>query len=603
MKYKSIGEMFFAKREISPKDVAYKFKENGEWKSLTYEYVIDESEKIAAGLASLGITKGDKVAIVSANRIEWALIDYAVVSLGAILVTIYPSLLKEQVQYILNDSEAKVVFAENDIQTTKINETRPKLNHIKNFVLIDTKHSAVSDPWKGLDTLIDLGAKHLEMNPDTVIDAMKKVTLDDWLTIIYTSGTTGEPKGAILTHSNILSNIESGISVLAITNSDVFLSFLPLSHVLERMAGHYLAYYCGVIIAYAESIEAVPVNMGEIKPTVMISVPRLYEKMYARVIENVELGSAVKQKIFHWAVGVGGQYVNKIMNKKSISGVLQFKRNLAYKLVFSKLSARVGGRIRFMISGGAPLAQEIAEFFGAAGIMILEGYGLTETSPLISVNTLDNFCFGTVGPPAPGVQVKIADDGEILAKGPNIMVGYYKKEAETKEVIDKDNWFYTGDIGHIDDNGFLKITDRKKNILVTAGGKNIAPQPVENTMITSKYIDQFLMIGDKRKFCSAVIVASEESLSKWADAKGLKYTNYEELVSLPGVNELIAAEIDRLSAGLASYETIKKFIIAKAPFTIESGELTPSLKIKRKEVINNYQKEIDALYAESSNND
>jgi len=598
MKYNSIGEMFFAKRDISPKDVAYKFKENGEWKSLTYEYVMDETEKIAAGLASLGIAKGDRVAIISANRIEWALTDYAVVSLGAILVTIYPSLLKEQVQYILNDSEAKVVFAENDIQTTKVNEVKEKVPTLKNFILIDIKNSSLSDPWKGLDSLIDLGAKHLEMNPDTVSNAIKQVSLDDWLTLIYTSGTTGEPKGAILTHGNLLSNIESGISVLPITNSDVFLSFLPLSHVLERMAGHYLAYYCGTVIAYAESIEAVPVNMGEIQPTVMISVPRLYEKMYGRVLENVELGSGIKQKIFHWAVGVGGQYINKIMHKKSISSVLQFKKNLAYKLVFSKLAARVGGRIRFMISGGAPLAQEIAEFFGAAGIMILEGYGLTETSPLISVNTLDNFRFGSIGKPAPGVDVKIAEDGEILAKGPNIMVGYYKKEAETKEVIDSDGWFHTGDIGHIEDDGYLKITDRKKNILVTAGGKNIAPQPVENTMVTSKYIEQFLMIGDKRKFCSAVVVAFEETLAKWADAKEQKYENYEELVSLPGVHELIAAEIDRLSAGLASYESIKKFIIAKAPFTIESGELTPSLKVKRKDVVKNYQKEIDALYAE-----
>ena len=382
MKYKSIGEMFFAKRDISPKDVAFKYKENGEWKSLTYEFVINESEKIAAGLASLGIKKGDKIAIISANRIEWALIDYAVVSLGAILVTIYPSLLKEQVRYILNDSEAKIVFAENDIQTTKVNEVREKVHGLNNYILIDTKNSSLNDPWKGLDTLAELGAKHLEMNPDIVSNAVKQTSLDDWLTIIYTSGTTGEPKGAILTHGNLLSNIESGISVLPITNSDVFLSFLPLSHVLERMAGHYLAYYCGVVIAYAESIEAVPVNMGEIKPTVMISVPRLYEKMYSRVIENVDLGSAVKKKIFNWAVGVGSQYINKVMYKKSIGSVLQVKKNLAYKLVFSKLAERVGGRIRFMISGGAPLAQEIAEFFGAAGIMILEGYGLTETSPL-----------------------------------------------------------------------------------------------------------------------------------------------------------------------------------------------------------------------------
>lgn len=595
MKYKSIGEMFFAKRTESPDKIAYKFKEGGEWKSINFKDAVDKGEKIAAGLSSFGIKKGDKIAIVSSNRLEWALIDYASVSLGAVLVTIYPSLLKEQVHYILNDSEAKVVFAEDDIQMDKINAAKEKLTSLTNFITIDVKTSKVDAPWQGLDKLIDAGTSALENDSNCVANLLAKVSSDDWLTLIYTSGTTGEPKGAILTHGNLLSNIEGGLQCLSVGPDDTFLSFLPLSHVFERMAGHYLAYFAGATVAYAESIEAVPVNMGEIHPTIMASVPRLYEKMYARVLENVELGSAAKQKIFHWAVGVGRQYIHKIMYKQPIGGLLQFKRNIAYKLVFSKLAARVGGKIRFMISGGAPLSGEIAEFFGSAGIMILEGYGLTETSPLITINTLDDFRYGFVGKAGPGIELKIAKDGEILAKGPNIMVGYYKKEADTKEVIDSDGWFHTGDIGHLED-GFLKITDRKKNILVTAGGKNIAPQPIESNMVTSKYIEQFLMIGDRRKFCSAVIVGAEEPLQKWADAKGLKYDNYAELVALPGVEELVSADIDRLSAGLASYETVKKFILATAPFSIETGELTPSMKVKRKEVIKNYQKEIDAMY-------
>jgi len=595
MKYNSIGEMFFAKRTDSPEKTAYMFKESGEWKSVSFKDVVERAEKIAAGLSSSGIKKGDKVAIVSANRLEWALIDYATVSLGAVLVTIYPSLLKEQVQYILNDSESKAVFAEDDIQMEKINAVKDKLSELKNFITIDVKNSKIDAPWQGIDKLMDSGATTLESDPNCVANAISEVKTDDWLTLIYTSGTTGEPKGAILTHGNLLSNVEGGLQSLSVGPDDTFLSFLPLSHVFERMAGHYLAFYAGSTIAYAESIDAVPANMGEIKPTIMASVPRLYEKMYARVLENVELGSGAKQKIFHWAVGVGRQYIHKIMYKQPVGGLLQFKRNLAYKLVFSKLAERVGGRIRFMISGGAPLSGEIAEFFGSAGIMILEGYGLTETSPLITVNTLDAFRYGFVGKVAPGIEVKIADDGEILAKGPNIMVGYYKKEAETKEVINTDGWFHTGDIGHLED-GFLKITDRKKNILVTAGGKNIAPQPIESNMVTSKYMEQFLMLGDKRKFCSAVIVAAEEPLQKWADAKGLAYNNFAELVALPGVEDLVSAEIDRLSAGLASYETIKKFILATAPFTIESGELTPSMKVKRKVVISNYQNEITAMY-------
>ncbi|MGD9899547.1 MAG: long-chain fatty acid--CoA ligase, partial [Calditrichaceae bacterium] len=274
-----------------------------------------------------------------------------------------------------------------------------------------------------------------------------------------------------------------------------------------------------------------------------------------------------------------------------------FKRNLAYKLVFHKLSERVGGRLRFFISGGAPLSADIAEFFGAAGIYVLEGYGLTETSPVISVNTLEKFRFGTVGPVIPNVEVKIADDGEILTRGNHVMVGYYKKEADTKEAIEPDGWFHTGDIGLITDEGMLKITDRKKNIIVTSGGKNIAPQMIENLLITCKYIEQSMVVGDKRKFCTAVIVCTEEPLAKWAKSKNLKYKNYEELISLPGVNELIRSEIDKLSSTLASYETIKKFFVSPAPFSIDTGELTPSLKVKRKVVEEKYRKEIDQMYA------
>ncbi len=596
MKYNSLGAMFMAKRTDMPHKIAYKYKQDGKWLSVTYDGAVTMGERIAAGLLAEGVKRGDKVAIVSSNQLEWAIIDYAVLSLGAVLVTVYPSLLREQVQYIVNDSEAVAIFALDQTQVQKINDVKEGLTSAKSFYIIDYKNTEAKDYWKGLDTLMEEGTERLTKEPGIVSDTIATVSADDWATIIYTSGTTGEPKGAILTHGNMLSNVEAGLECLSVGPDDTFLSFLPLSHVFERMAGHFLPYYSGATIAYAESIDLVPVNMGEINPTIMISVPRLYEKMYARVLENVELGSGAKQKIFHWAVGVGRKYVNKISNKQSINPVLQIKRNLAYKLVFSKLSERVGGKIRFFVSGGAPLSPEIAEFFGAAGLIILEGYGLTETSPLITVNKMEKFRFGTVGPAAPGVEVKIAEDGEICAKGPNIMVGYYKKEAETKEVIDDDGWFHTGDIGHLDEDGFLKITDRKKNILVTAGGKNIAPQPIEGMMITSKYIEQCTMIGDKRKFCSAVIVPTEETLQKWADAKGLKYANYKELVKLPGVKELLLTEIDRLSGNVARYEKIKNIVVATAPFSIETGELTPSLKVKRKVVVQEYSAEIEAIY-------
>ncbi len=601
MKYRNLGDMFLAKLKEFPDKIAYMFKKDGAWQSVTYAQVVERGKKIAAGLASLGIKKGDRVAVVSANRLEWALIDHASQCLGIVLVPIYPSLLKEQIQYILNDSEAKVVFSENDIQCEKIKAVKEKLKFGKHFYIIDTETTKPHDFWKGLAELESEGEKLLKDSPDNVEKENQAVKEDDWATIIYTSGTTGEPKGAVLTHKNLLSNVESALQVVEVSEKDVFLSFLPLSHVFERMAGHFLAFYCNTTIAYAESIDSVAENMGEIRPTVMTAVPRLYEKMYARVLENVEQGSAVKQKIFRWAVGVGQKYVAKQSKNQKIGAALQAKRNLAYKLVFKKLSERVGGRLRFFISGGAPLSPEIAQFFGAAGLMILEGYGLTETSPVLAVNRLDKFKFGTVGPIVPGVEVKIEEDGEICAKGPNIMVGYFKKEADTKEVIDEQGWFHTGDIGFIDEDGMLKITDRKKNIIVTSGGKNIAPQAIENIMITSKYIEQCMVIGDQRKYCSALIAISEEAFGKWAEAKNITYSNYQELVKMPGVEDMISAEIDRLSGGLASYETIKKFYLVPKLFSIESGELTPSLKTKRKVVIENYKDEIENMYKESNN--
>ena len=588
--------MFFSKRKTYPEKTAYMFKQEGTWQEVTFKDAVDRAEKICAGFASLGIKKGDAIAIVSQNRIEWALSDYAAVSLGALLIPIYPSLLPDQVKYILNDSEAKVVIAEDQSQLKKIEAVRNELVYTNNFFILDSEGKDLPANWEDYKSLEDKSKSILENEPGFVLNQIEQVGADDWATIIYTSGTTGEPKGAILTHKNLISNIENATSVLHVYDTDVLLSFLPLSHIFERMAGHYLSCYHSCTVAYAESIDAVAQNLGEIKPTLMISVPRLYEKIYARVIDSVESGSPVKRKIFYWALGVGKEYINLVMDKKPIPGMLNIKQKLAFKLVFHKLHERVGGNTRFFVSGGAPLSAEIAEFFGAAGIKILEGYGLTETSPVISLNLEDNFRFGTVGLIAPNVEVKIADDGEILTRGDHVMVGYFKKEEETKEAIDQDGWFHTGDIGIIEEHGLLKITDRKKNIIVTSGGKNIAPQPIENRLITSQYIEQALVIGDKRKFCTGIIVPSEENIKSRAEEFKLNFSNYTEMVALPEVDKLIYAEVERLTEGLASYETIKNFIFAKQPFTIESGELTPSLKVKRNVVEKNYADEIDKMY-------
>ncbi|MEJ2544815.1 MAG: long-chain fatty acid--CoA ligase [Calditrichaceae bacterium] len=597
MKFKNLGDMFFSKRKTYSDKTAYMYKKEGTWQEVTFKEAVDKVEKISAGFASLGIKKGDAIAIVSQNRLEWAQTDYAAVSLGALLVPIYPSLLPDQIKYILNDSEAKIAIVEDQSQLQKVESVKSELTHTKHFFILDSEGKELPAEWKKYESLVEKGETVLKNDSDFVIKQIDKVASDDWATIIYTSGTTGEPKGAILTHKNLLSNIESATSVLDVYDTDVFLSFLPLSHIFERMAGHYLSCYHGCTVAYAESIDAVAQNLTEIKPTVMVSVPRLYEKIYARVIDNVESGPPLKRKIFYWALGVGKEYINLVMEHKSVPGFLSVKQKLAHKLVFHKLHDRVGGRTRFFVSGGAPLSADIAEFFGAAGIKILEGYGLTETSPVIAVNLENDYRFGTVGPIVPGVEVKIADDGEILTRGDHVMVGYFKKEEETKEAIDEEKWFHTGDIGIIDDRKMLKITDRKKNIIVTSGGKNIAPQPIENMLITSQYIEQALVIGDKRKFCSAIIVPSEESLKSWAKENSINFSNYAEMIALSDVNDLIKSDIEKVTTGLASYESIKTFIFAKTPFTIETGELTPSLKIKRNIVEKNYAEEIDKIYA------
>ena len=589
--------MFFSNRTNYPDKIAYKYKKNGQWLSITFKEAVDKVEQIAAALDSLGIKKGDKVAIMSPSRFEWAFTDYATVSLGAVLAPIYPTLLAEQALYILNDSESMLLIVSDETQVDKIKSIRERLKYTSYFYIMDKKDSNIENLWQNFDSLIKTGQDILNKNDDVVSKILNDIKSTDLATIIYTSGTTGEPKGAMLTHKNFLSNIENGSKVFTFYPDDTLLSFLPLSHIFERMAGHYLTCYHSLQIAYAESIEKVPENLLEIKPTLMISVPRLYEKIYAKVLENVESGSPVKRKIFYWALRVGRDYIKKIMYHKPVSGSLQFKKNIANKLVFSKLAERLGGKIRFMISGGAPLSAEIAEFFGAAGLYILEAYGLTETSPAISLSQVDKFKYGTVGPVIPNVEVKIAEDGEILSRGEHIMLGYYNKDAETKEVIDEKGWFHTGDIGHLDDDGFLVITDRKKNIIVTSGGKNIAPQPIENKLVINKFIEQVVVIGDNRNYCTAVIVLAKEPLIKWLNENNIEQPDFKEINGNDKVRELIRLEIDKNTTNLARYETIKDFYLTTDVFTIENDMLTPTLKVKRKVVEEKHKDEINKMYS------
>ncbi len=601
MEIKTVCDMYFDIVNNYPDHVLFKYKKDGVYVGVKASEVKEIVENLANGLISLGVKKDGKVAIISHNRVEWAYTDLAIVTSAAVTVSIYPTLLGHQAAYIINDSDAEVIFVENMLQFEKISEVWkdcPKLKYI--VVMDDTKIDR--ENVYTFSEIQELGKKFKKENPDEYKNRYTSVKPEDLLTLIYTSGTTGEPKGVMLTHSNLVTNVvDSTKHVLKERATDkdlVALSFLPLSHSLERMAGYYLMLYNKATIAYAESIDTVAQNMLEVRPTCMVSVPRLYEKIYAKVLDSALSAGGLKKKIFLWATKIGSEVVKLRVQGKSPSGMLAFKYGIAKKLVFSKLKEKTGGRLWFFISGGAPLGKEIAEFFLAADLIILEGYGLTETSPVISVNTFEKIKPGTVGTPIPNVEVKIAEDGEILCKGPNVMKGYYKKPEATEEAIDKDGWFHTGDIGLIDEDGFLIITDRKKEIIVTSGGKNVAPQPIENALKASKYITQAVLIGDKRKYISALIVPDFDVLTKWAKQNGIEFSSNEELIEKQLVKDLIQKEVDKVNQDLARYEQVKKFALLPQELTQDGGELTPTLKVKRRVVNEKYKDIIDGLYAE-----
>jgi long-chain acyl-CoA synthetase len=572
-----------------------KRKVKDKYEGITYDELKIETDLFAYGLASLGVKRGDKVAIISENRPEWVYSDLAILSLGGIDVPLYPSLTAESVEFILNNSESVGVIVSNKLQLNKVLKIRNKCRDLKFIIVLNEKDKL--EEIDALYTFMEVQQKGTELqrsNPDMIKQSIRNINENDLCTIIYTSGTTGEPKGVMLTHKNIISNVQSALRTFPIDHNDVFLSFLPLCHIFERMGGYYTAFSSGGTICYAETIETVAQNLIEVKPTIMTSVPRLFERIYSKIIKNVESQPASKQKIFFWAIDVGKKYAAA---KKSghIPMILSAQHKLADKLVYHKLREKTGGNLRFFISGGAALPRELGEFFEAVDILILEGYGLTESSPVISANRIDDYKFGSVGKPFPGIQVKIAPDGEILAKGPNIMQGYYKNRKETNEAL-KDGWLYTGDIGIFDADGFLVITDRKKHLFKTTTGKYIAPTPIENLFLSSKYIDQFVLIGDKRMFLSALIVPDFEALKEYADSNNIPYEKLEDLAKSDKVYDLIEKEMSGIQKKLANYERVRKFILLDHQFSLETGEITPSLKIKRKFVEERYANLIDEMY-------
>ena len=582
MNNQTIAEMFIERTKISHDKIANIFKIDGKWKSATYGDVRREVTNLAAGLVSIGVQKGDRVAILASNRPQWAYADYAIACLGGVSVTIYPTLTADSSAYILNDSKSKIIFVENAEQSEKVRSVESQIPTLEKVIVMDNDVSGGRNEIGFLE-LQNVGKEQEDFD---LLEKTTQVTQDDLLTLIYTSGTTGNPKGVMLTHKNLCTNIIGGLSAIDVLDGDRFLSFLPLSHSFERMVGHFTSFWSGAEMAYAQSLETVAEDMIATSPTIMAAMPRLFEKVYAKMLNNVEKEGGLKKKIFNWAIDVGKNSVK--------TGKKGFKFAIADKLVFSKLKAKLGGKLRFFVSGGAPLSQSIGEFFEYANVLILEGYGLTETSPVLTCNRLEQYKFGTVGKPLANVEIKIDDDGEILAKGPNIMKGYYNLPEKTENVFTEDDWFKTGDIGFLDDDDFLTITDRKKNLIVTSGGKNIAPQPMENALVLSPFIEQILVIGDKRNFISALIVPSFEKIK--SDFAGFADAPNAEIIKDEKIYSIVESDVNRLQAHFNKFEQVKKILLLSEEFSIENGMLTPTLKVKRKEAEQHYAEQIDQLY-------
>ncbi|HVG10603.1 MAG TPA: long-chain fatty acid--CoA ligase [Thermoanaerobaculia bacterium] len=565
------------------------YKVGGKYQPVSTAELVDRVRRLAKALEELGVQPGDRIALMAENGPHWPTVDFAGLCIGAVVVPIYPTLLPDQSSYIAKNCGAKVVVAETTNHLEGFLAHADDLPDVQQFVLI--KGESANPRVVSLDSLLARGAGN---DPARFEEKARAIKPDDLATFIYTSGTTGTPKGVMLTHRNIASNVVSAMQLVDIKGEYTALSFLPLSHSFERTVD-YCYFYKGCTIAYAESVATVAQNLMEVKPQIFVSVPRVYEKVLAKVQEGVASGSPIKQKIFGWAIGVGRNALPKRL--KLQSGGVQL--GLADKLVFSKIQERLGGKFRFALSGGAPLARDVAEFFWGAGIPIYEGYGLSETAPVLTVNAPGAVKLGTVGRPLPGVEIRIAPDGEILAKGPNIMKGYWNMPEATAEVIDSEGWFHTGDIGEVDPEGFLRITDRKKELIINAYGKNIAPAPIENSLKSSRFIGQAVVIGDRRKFLSALLVPDFDALKPWAERQGIGAGSNQDLIQNAQVRALIAQEIANVNSGLASFEKVVAWDLLPEEWTLETGELTPTQKVKRRVINQKYGDILERLYQES----
>jgi len=571
----------------------------GRIEALSSKEVFERIRDLSLGLGSLGVSSGDRVAMVAESRPEWLLSDLAILAAGGVTVPIYPTLSASGAKYILQDSAAKVLVVSTRLQLDKVQEVRHQLPSLEAVIVMDEAAATGSPSVLPLSELATRG--HARMTGEwgtgrAFRDATRLIKPEQLATIIYTSGTTGEPKGVMLSHGNLVANLIASARVLSVSEDDVALSFLPLSHAFERMVA-YVYLLCGVGIIFAESFETIGRDINLVRPTILTGVPRVYEKLHARIMEKGLSEVGLKRSLFQWAVNVGIANGHATLRGQSPRLLTSLQTPLADRLVLRKIREGLGGRVRYLISGSAPLPGSLAEFFQGVGLPIVEGYGLTETAPVLTVNPPDAPRIGTVGKALPGVELRIAEDGEILARGPNIMSGYYNKPAATADVL-REGWFHTGDVGALDNDGYLSITDRKKDLLVTSGGKKIAPQPIESTLRASPLVAEVVLLGDRRKYAAALIVPDFAALERRLKDLGRPAADRAELLTRPDVLGLYQEIIDGLNRELSQFERVKKIALLPREFSIESGELTPTLKVKRKVVEERFSDVIEGLYRE-----
>jgi long-chain acyl-CoA synthetase len=591
---RTLAELFLkASAEFNRAD-ALNYKKDGAWHRISSTEMISRIENIALGLYSLGLRKGDRIALLAANSPEWTLVDAGCQFAGIIDAPIYTTLAPNSVRYIIKDSGAKIFFLENKETFQRVKEILPECLTLEKLVFFDftdvDAQNAIS-----LEELEKTGEKLKAEKPHLINELIKAVEPNDVATLIYTSGTTGEPKGVMLTHANLIANVLNAGVEFSFTSQDRPLSVLPFSHVFER-SGMYGYILNGTAVYYAESIEKAADNLREVAPTIFVGVPRIFEKVYARAKVKAAQESQVKETIFDWAIEVAKEYALRTEKKQLIPRLLAVQYSIADRLVFSKLRDFFGGKLRVCITGGAALSDDIYLIFTGAGISILQGYGLTETSPVVTTNTLLNKRLGTVGKPIRNVEVRIAADGEIEVSGPNVMLGYYKKAEATEEAFTADGWFRTGDIGKLDEDGFLIITDRKKELFKTSGGKYIAPAPIEQMIKASRFVSQVVLIGNERKFPAALVVPNFEQLVNYARIKSLEIKSPAEFCVHPRIVDLLERQIAELTKNLSHYEKVKKIALLENELTVDNGELTPTLKVKRRVVDEKYHAVIDKIY-------